>query len=108
MREYPAPFEELWALWPRRMRKDAAYRAWERTGHIHWNRPLHKDLVKIAAQQAQWYLERSPDVTKVPMLVNWLMESRWEDELDHRDWEQERKAREAFGFVDTRYGDWRH
>lgn len=75
-RGYDAEFLELWEAYPRKIAKQAAYRAWKKARD---RPPLDEMLQAIhsAIQSQQWRKGY------IPNLATWLNQGRWEDV--HRD-----------------------
>lgn len=72
--KYPTEFEEIWALFVKRVGKDAAFRQWKKAKQ----RVSHETL--IAAVRAQAAKDRAADIQFVPHPATWLSEGRWQDE----------------------------
>lgn len=72
--KYPPEFEEIWALFVKKVGKDAAFRQWKKTK----GRVPHETL--IAAVKAQAKKDRTADIQFVPHPATWLSEGRWQDE----------------------------
>ena len=99
---YHADFEELWKLWPKKIKKRDAYDAWIRKPHT---APPHGEMLAIVGRHAEWHRRNSSGSKYVPNLAAWFDGRRWEDELDEEDWEGERERETAFGYTDPRYDE---
>lgn len=77
--KYPAKFLEFWALYPKKVGKDAALRAWKnRKGDL----PSPGEMAKILEAQTgseQWQKEGG---RFIPNPSTWLNQGRWDDELE--------------------------
>lgn len=70
----PDPFADFWLLYPRRVAKKDAIKAWNRipdTLHV-------RILTALVAWRAVW---RDKDAEYLPYPASWLNGERWEDEL---------------------------
>jgi hypothetical protein len=73
---YPSDFEAWWVLYPRKVAKTAAAKAWKTARGRATFDQLHDGLRRSVAT---WHTEgRAPD--KIPHASTWLNGCRWEDE----------------------------
>lgn len=73
-------FEDFWRLYPRRVGKGAAKRAWEKLAP-----PLQRRVVVILGERIQsdpeWmHAMRRRDLRYIPHPSTWINQERWEDE----------------------------
>lgn len=73
--ELPQDFEAFWTLYPRRIAKKDARRAWDK---LSYDEQMHA-LEGLVAWRRVW-LARG-DLEFVPHPATWLAGERWEDEL---------------------------
>ena len=70
-------FETFWNLYPRKVSKKMAEKAWLRLN------ALEKDLALEAIQQhVQYWSLKETESEFIPHASTWLNQGRWEDELD--------------------------
>lgn len=70
-------FEDFWKVWPKRLAKKDAQKAWLRvpeTAH-----PKILRAIVAAKRTEQW---QKDDGQFIPLPASWLRGERWEDELD--------------------------
>lgn len=70
-------FDAFWAVYPRRIGKDAAWRAWQK------RRPspeLTHDILAAVEQQRQWPDWQKDGGQYIPHPSTWLNQGRWQDE----------------------------
>lgn len=72
----PGGFNEFWALYPRRVCKAAAIKAW---GNINPDINLMSTMMSALRWQADNVFARR-EIEKVPHPATWLNGRRWEDE----------------------------
>jgi hypothetical protein len=75
--EYPADFEEFWAIYPRPVGKRKALQRWQETKA---DRPSNGELLEaLRMRVAAWRnMDTPPD--KIPHPATWLNQHRWLDE----------------------------
>ena|ERR1051326_1716361 len=66
-------FNEFWALYPRKVGKLAAKKAWDKT------RPTRELFEKMKATLA-WQIETWDDPQFIPHPRTWIAQGRWDDE----------------------------
>jgi len=76
---YSEPFLSFWAIYPKRIGKGAAWKAWGKIPGINGN--LEKILLAINSQikSSEWINE---DGKFIPHPATWLNQRRWEDEIN--------------------------
>lgn len=75
-------FEEFYAIYPRKVKKDAAFKSW---GKINPDNELKEDILSNLKKQIAFYgwdKLKSKDMQYVPHPSTWLNNKRWEDELE--------------------------
>lgn len=75
-------FEEFYAVYPRKVKKDAAFKSWEK---INPNDKLKEVILSNLKKQIAFYgwdKLKSKDMQYVPHPSTWLNNKRWEDELE--------------------------
>lgn len=72
-------FDQFWAIWPRKVAKAEARKAWAQTEKI---RPsLHEIIAAIKAQsQTEQWMRGNGQF--IPHAATWLRGERWEDEVE--------------------------
>jgi hypothetical protein len=79
-------FEDFWTLYPRRVAKKDAARAWARTG------PLQRARILTALASWRMVWEARGELQFVPHPATWLNGERWEDELPPGNWKPREQA----------------
>lgn len=69
-------FEDFWAVWPKRLAKKDALKAWLRVPVVAHQKILR--AVEGAKQTEQWLKEEGQ---YIPLPASWLRGERWEDEI---------------------------
>lgn len=69
-------FDDFWSLWPRRLAKKDALKAWLRVRPVDHQKILR--AVEAAKQTEQW---QKDDGQFIPYPASWLNGERWDDEL---------------------------
>ena len=72
-------FTEFWAVYPRKCGKQIAFKMWRKIIHHGVDPDL---LITAAARMAAW--PALPEKTYIPTPVTWLLQERWEDDLNER------------------------
>jgi hypothetical protein len=77
--EYPADFLAFWAVYPKKVKKPSAYRAWLKAGAKVSNDRLEAVLEAVRLQtQHTWH---GKSKTYIPHPASWLNDAQWEDEI---------------------------
>lgn len=72
-------FEKFWAIWPRKVAKAEARKAWAQTDKI--RPPLEKIIAAIRAQcQTEQWMRGNGQF--IPHAATWLRGERWDDEVE--------------------------
>lgn len=69
-------FDDFWAIWPKRLAKKDAQKAWARVPALVHQKILR--AVEAAKQTDQW---QKDDGQFIPLPASWLRGERWEDEI---------------------------
>jgi len=71
-------FEEFWSVYPRRIGKGAARRAWEKATQI-----TDPDFIVLAAMcHATFWRKQRTEMQFIPHPATWLNQERWDDDLE--------------------------
>lgn len=73
----PSRFDDFWAVWPRKVAKGAAEKAWEKAKLDN----LADVIIKAASLQAAVIFKHT-DKQYIPHPATWLNQKRWEDEIE--------------------------
>jgi len=75
--EYTADFLEFWQAYPKKVGKDAAFKAWEKASH---KPPLPEIISSVEAHKKtpQW---KKDGGDYIPHPATWLNQGRWSDEV---------------------------
>ena len=76
---YTAEFEAFWQAYPRKVGKDAAFKAWKRKRH---EIPPWDELATILARQCRCEQWQRDGGQYIPHPATWLNQGRWQDELE--------------------------
>ncbi|ULQ45856.1 hypothetical protein JN531_012170 [Flagellatimonas centrodinii] len=79
VRDFAAEFEQFWAVWPRRVAKADARKAWRQVQHL--LPPVERVVAAVEAQRRsdQWMRNEG---RYIPYPATWLRGERWEDEME--------------------------
>lgn len=85
------PFSSFWSLYPRRVAKRAALKAWEKEMRSGTNpeeiiEGLRRQLAHLLAKEAQF----------IPHPATWLNQGRWEDEVNEQPVRKPEPRKSAF------------
>jgi hypothetical protein len=80
MADTAVTFDAFWRLYPRRVARKAALRAWQRLSQA----DQAAALAALPAHAADWQ-RRCRSAEFIPHAATWLTNARWEDELDAPD-----------------------
>lgn len=95
-------FDQFWAVWPKRVAKADARKAWKQTEDV---RPPIDELIKIVKAHCMTDKWMKDDGEFIPHPATWLRGERWEDELkvklpdvvNQRPWHETASGIEAKG-----------
>jgi hypothetical protein len=96
------PFDEFWAAYPRREKKQAARDAFA------WAMKKHNadgDLLARILDTLAWQGQAHPDVRYWQMADKWLLGCRWEDERPESP--AERESRMALAAAEAEFQKWK-
>ncbi len=74
-----AEFEDVWRVYPRKVGKQAARKAWWKL--VGTDRPAVSVIVSAIEKQRTWPQWTKDEGQFIPHLATWLNQHRWEDEL---------------------------
>ena len=79
VRDFAGEFERFWAVWPRRVAKADARKAWRQVSHL--LPPIEQVLAAVEAQRRtdQWMRGEG---RFIPYPATWLRGERWDDEVE--------------------------
>lgn len=69
-------FDEFWALYPRKIAKAVARKAWSRL-----NQQQQLDAAKAIQNHIEYWASKETELEFIPHPATWLNQERWEDEL---------------------------
>lgn len=69
-------FDEFWALYPRKIAKAVARKAWSRL-----NQQQQLDAAKAIQTHIEYWASKETELEFIPHPATWLNQERWEDEL---------------------------
>lgn len=76
---YTVDFERFWSVYPRKVNKKKAFRAWQKCEEI---RPPLDNLISIVRDQAQLKGWKKDGGRYIPHASTWLNSQRWEDQIE--------------------------
>jgi len=69
-------FDEFWALYPRKIAKAVARKAWSRL-----NQQQQLDAAKAIQTHIEYWASKETELEFIPHPATWINQERWEDEL---------------------------
>ena len=72
-------FDQFWAVYPKKIAKGDARKAWGQTESIRPDMETVIDSIKKQCQADQW---RKDDGKFIPHPATWLRQERWDDEIE--------------------------
>jgi hypothetical protein len=71
-------FDQFWSIYPRRIGKGAARRAWEKATQI--EQP--SIIIQAAMAHAVFWRKARTEMRYIPHPATWLNQERWDDDLE--------------------------
>jgi len=70
-------FNEFWKLYPRKVSKKMAEKAWNRLSKL-----KQADALEALPNHIQYWKLKNTETEYIPHATTWINQGRWEDELD--------------------------
>jgi len=76
--KYPKDFEEFWKVYPRKVSKGVAFRAWVK---LKPDREFQEYIIKAVKSHIEYWRKEGTEMVFIPHPSTWLNGGRYEDEL---------------------------